>query len=160
MAHKSVSLILSTYEGVLVPRKHSSMLQIKAKFSLAFIHVLILLLGSFLLLARRPAVCKKKWLHSRLIPPKHENASGVNDLCSTWRICWLYSGFFSFSFFLWTAGVLWCRWHHLANGLKTLMSQKAVCLLICNPLADIPALAWLLVCCKYRLNNHIFANFA
>ena len=144
MAHRSISLILSTFEGVLVPRKHSSMLRIKAKFSLAFIHALILLLGSFLLLARRSAVCEKKQRHSLLIPPKHENTSGVNDPCSTWRIRWLYSRFFSFSFFLWTAGRLWCKWH-LANGLKTLTSQKAVCPLIHNPLADTSALAWLLV---------------
>ena len=143
MAYRSISLMLSSFEGVLVPCKHSSMLQIKAKFSVAFIHALILLLGSFLLLARRPAVCKKKQLHSVLIPPKHENASGMNDLCSTWRIRWLYSCFFSFSFFLSTAGRLWC-WH-LTNGLKTLTSQKTICPLIYNPLADISALAWLLV---------------
>ena len=124
--------------------KHSSMLWIKAKFSLVFIHALILLLGSFLLLARRSVVCKKKRLHSLLIPPKHENASGVNEPCSTWRVGWLYSRFFSFSFFLWTAGRLWCKWH-LANGLKTLTSQKAFCPLIHNPLADTSALAWLLV---------------
>ena len=55
----------------------SSILRIKAKLSLAFIHALILLLGFFLLLARRSAVCKKKLLHSLLIPPKHENTSGV-----------------------------------------------------------------------------------
>ena len=55
------------------------MLRIKAKFSLAFIHALILLLGSFLLLTRRSAVCEKKRLHSRFIPPKHENTSGMND---------------------------------------------------------------------------------
>ena len=79
MAHRSISLMLSTFEGVLVPRKHSSMLRIKAKFSLAFIHALILLLGSFLLVARRSAVCEKKLLHSLLIPPKRENTSVVND---------------------------------------------------------------------------------
>ena len=144
MAHRLILLILSMFEGVFVSCKHSSMLQIKAKFSVAFIHALILLLGSFLLLARRSAVCEKKRLHSLLIPPKHENTSGVNDPCSTWRIRWLYSRFFSFSFFLWTAGRLWCKWH-LANGLKTLKSQKAVCLLIHNPLADISVLAWLFI---------------
>ena len=94
MAHRSISLMLSTFEDVLVPRKHSSMLRIKAKFSLAFIHALILLLGSFLLLARHSPICEKKRLHSLLIPPKHENTSGVNDPCSTWRILWLYSCFF------------------------------------------------------------------
>ena len=125
-------------------RVTSSILWIKVKFSLAFIYALILLLGSFLLLARCSAVCEKKRMHSLLIPPKHENISGVNDLRSTWRIHWLYSSFFSFSFFLWTAGILWCKWH-LANGLKTLMSQKAICLFIHNPLADISALAWLLI---------------
>ena len=154
MAHRSISLILSTFEGVLVPRKHSSMLRIKAKFSLAFIHALILLLGSFLLLARRSAVCEKKQRHSLLIPPKHENTSGVNDPCSTWRIRWLYSHFFSFSFFLWTAGRLWCKWH-LANGLKTLTSQKAVCLLIYNPLAGTFALAWLLVFEDFRSSSPV-----
>ena len=143
MAHRSISLILSTFEGVLLQRKNSSMLWIKAKFSLAYIHALVLLLGSFLLLVRRSAVCEKKRMHSLLIPPKHENTSGVNDPCSTWRIRWLYSHFFSFSFFLWTAGRLWCKWH-LANGLKTLTSQKAVCPLIHNPLVDTSALAWLL----------------
>ena len=76
--------------------------------------------------------------------PKHESTSGVNDLCSTWRIRWLYSRFFLFSFFLWTAARLWCKWH-LAKGLKTLTSQKSVCLLFYNPLADTSALAWLLV---------------
>ena len=98
-----ILLILSTFECVLVPYKHSSMLQSKAKFSLAFIHALIIILGSFLLLARLSGVCEKKQLHSLLIPPKHENKSGVNNPCSTWRIHWLYSRFFSFSFFLWTA---------------------------------------------------------
>ena len=34
--------------------------ELSFKFSLAFIHALILLLGSFLLLTRRSAVCKKK----------------------------------------------------------------------------------------------------
>ena len=144
MAHRSILLMLSTFEGVLVPRKQSSMLRIKAKFSLAFTYALILLLSSFLLLARRSAVRKKKRQHSLLIPPKHENTSGVNNSCSTWRIRWLDSRFFSFSFFLWTAGRLWCKWH-LANGLKTLKSQKAVCLLIHNPLADISVLAWLFI---------------
>ena len=44
-----------------------------------------------------------------------------------------------------TARRLWCKWH-LANGLiNYVMSQKAVCLLIHNPLADTSALAWLLV---------------
>ena len=134
--HRSISLILSTFEDVLVPYKHSSMLRIKAKFSLAFIHALIIILRSFLLLARRSAVCKKKRLHSLLIPPKHENTSGVNDPCSTWRIHWLYSRFFSFTFFLWTAGRLWCN-RHVANGLKTLTSQKVVwplslCQEVCN----------------------------
>ena len=135
-AHRSISLILSTFEGVFFPCKHSSMLWIKAKFSLAFIHALIIILRSFLLLARRSAVCKKKRLHSLLIPPKHENTSGVNDPCSTWRIHWLYSRFFSFTFFLWTAGRLWCN-RHVANGLKTLTSQKVVwplslCQEVCN----------------------------
>ena len=136
MAHRTVSLILSMFEGVLVPHKHSSMLRIKAKFSLAFIHALILLLGSFLLLAKRSAACEKIRLHSLLIPPKQENTSGVNDPCSTWRIHWLYSRFFSFTFFLWTAGRLWCN-RHVANGLKTLTSQKVVwplslCQEVCN----------------------------
>ena len=46
--------------------------------------------------------------------------------------------------FLWTAGSLWCKWH-LATWLKTFTSQKAVCLLVHNLLADTSALAWLLV---------------
>ena len=142
--HRSISLILSTFEDVLLPYKHSSMFRIKAKFSLDFIHALIIILGSFILLARRSAVCKKKRLQSMLIPPKHENTSGVNDPCSTWTIHWLYSRFFLFSFFLWTAGRLWCK-RHLANGLRTLTSQKTFCPLIHNPLADTPALAWLFV---------------
>ena len=79
-----------------------------------------------------------------LIPPEHENTSGGNDPCSTWRILWLCSRFFSLSFFLWTTGRLWCKWH-LANGLKTLTSQNTVCPLIDTPLADTSALAWLLV---------------
>ena len=82
MAHRSISLI-SMFGGVLVPHKHSNMLQIKAKFSLAFIHALVLLLGSFLLLVRCSAVCKKKRLHPLPIPPKHKNISGVNGPCST-----------------------------------------------------------------------------
>ena len=154
MAHRSILLILSTFEAVLVPRKHSSMVRIKAKFSLAFIHALILLLGSFLLLARRSAVCEKKQRHSLLIPPKHENTSGVNDPCSTWRIHWLYSHFFSFSFFLWTARRLWCKWY-LGNGLKTLTSQKAVCPLIRDPLADITGLVWLLVFEDFRTSSPV-----
>ena len=94
MPHRFILLMLSTFEGVFVPRKHSSMLPIKAKFSLVFIHALILLLGS------------------------------------------------------WRAGRLWCKWH-LANGLKTLTSQKAVCPLIHNSPADTSALAWL----------HVFEDF-
>ena len=144
VAHRSILLILSTFEGVLVPRKRSSMLGIKAKFSLAFIHALILLVGYFVLLARRSLVCQKKRLHSMLIPPKHENTSGVKDPCFTWRVRWLYPCFISFSFFLWTAGRLSCKWH-VANRSETLTSQKAVCLSIHNPLADTSALAWLLV---------------
>ena len=116
----------------------------QGKVQSSFYPSLILLLGSFLLLARCLAVCEKKQLHSLLSSPKHENISGVNNLCSSWRIHWLYSHFLSFSFFLWTAGILWCKWH-LANGLKTLMPQKAICPLIHNPLADISVLAWLLV---------------
>ena len=123
--------------------KHSSTLWIEAKFNLAFIYALILLLRSFLLLARLSVVCDKKWLHSVLIPPKHESTSGVNNPCSTWRIHWLYSHFVLLSFFLWTAGRLWCKWR-LANGLKTLTSSK-VYPLIHNPLADTSALACLLV---------------
>ena len=98
MARISISLILWMFEGVLVPRKLSSILWIKAKFSLAFIHTLILLLGSFLLLARRSAVCDKKRLHSVLIPPKDENTSGVNNPCSCWSIRWLYYCLFCFLF--------------------------------------------------------------
>ena len=64
-----ISLISSTFQGVLIPCKHNSILRIKAKFSLAFVQALILLLGSFLLLARRSAVCEKKRLHSLLINP-------------------------------------------------------------------------------------------
>ena len=122
MAYRSISLILSTFEGVLVPRKHNCILRIKAKFSLAFIHALILLLGSFLLLARRSRACEKKLLHPLLIPSKHEDTSGVNYPRSAWRIRWSYSRFFSLSFFLWAAGKLWCKWH-LANGLKTFTSK-------------------------------------
>ena len=102
MAHRSISLILSTFESILVPRKNSSILQIKAKFSLALIHALILFSSSFVLLARRSAVCKKKQLYSLLIRLKHENTSGVNDPCPSWRIRWLYFRFFAFSVFLWT----------------------------------------------------------
>ena len=144
MAHRSILLILSTFEGVLVPHKHSTMLRIKATFSLDFIHALILILGSIFLLARRSAVCEKKRQHFLLIPPKHENTSGVNDPWSNWRIRWLYSRFFSFSLFLWTARRLMCKWH-LANGMKTLTSQNVVCPLIHNPQADTSTLAWLLV---------------
>ena len=136
MTHRSISMILLTFEDVLVPRKDSSILRIKAKFSLDFFHVLILFLGSFLLLGKRSAVCEKKRLHSLLTPPKHENGSGVNDLCSTRRICWLYTPItFSPSFFSRIAARLWYKWH-LANGLKTLMSKKTVCRLIHNSLAD------------------------
>ena len=100
MTHRSISMILLTFEDVLVPRKDSSILRIKAKFSLDFFHVLILFLGSFLLLGKRSAVCEKKRLHSLLTPPKHEHGSGVNDIYSTRRICWLYTPItFSPSFF-------------------------------------------------------------
>ena len=68
--HRSSWMILSTFESALVPRKHRSILRINATFSLAFIHALILLFGSFLLLARRSAVCNRKRLHSLLVPPK------------------------------------------------------------------------------------------
>ena len=48
--------MLSKFEIVLVPGKHSKILLIKVKFSLALIHAL---LGSFFLLARRSAICEK-----------------------------------------------------------------------------------------------------
>ena len=144
MAHRLILLILSTFESVLVPRKHSSILQIKAKFSLAFTHALILLLCSFLLLASHSAVCEKERLHFLLIHPEHENTSVGEDPCSTWRVCCSYYRFFGFSFFLWTAGRLWCRWY-LFNVLKTLMSKKVVCPLIHNSLAETSALDRLLL---------------
>ena len=78
MTHRSILLILSVFEGALVAYKHSSILRINANFSLAFVHALILLLGSFLLSARCSAVCEKKRLHFLLIPPKTENTSGLN----------------------------------------------------------------------------------
>ena len=78
MTHRSILLILSVFEGALVACKHSSILRINANFSLAFVHALILLLGSFLLSARCSAVCEKKRLHFLLIPPKTENTSGLN----------------------------------------------------------------------------------
>ena len=78
---------------------------------LALMHTLILLLGSFLLSARRSAICEKKRMH--------------------WRIGWLYFRFFFVFILLWTAGRLWCKWH-LDNGLKTVTSQKAVCPIIQN----------------------------
>ena len=132
MAHRSISLILLTFGGLLVPCKHNSMLQIKAKFIIAFIHALIFLLGSFLLLASCLAVCKKKWLHSLLICPKHENTSGVDYPCSTWRVCWLYSCFVFFCFHSFYEQLEdWYKWH-LSKGLKTLTSQKAICPLIHN----------------------------
>ena len=70
----------------------------------------------------------------------------------TWKDRWCeqsmfhlkYLCFFLFSFFLWTVGRLWCKWH-LANGLKTLTSQKVISPLIHNPLVDTSALVWLLV---------------
>ena len=62
----------------------------------------------------------------------------------TWKHKWLWYLFFSLSFFLWTDGWLWFKWH-LANGMETLTWQKAVWPLIYNPLADTLALAWLLV---------------
>ena len=77
-------------------RKLSSILRIKEKFSLAFIHALTLLLGSFLLLTIHSAVCEKERLHFLLNLPDPENASGMNDSYSTWRIRWLYSHLFSF----------------------------------------------------------------
>ena len=138
MTHRSMSVILLTFEDVLVPRKHTSILRIKAKFSLAFFHVLILFLGSFLLLRKLSAVCEEKRLHSLLTPPKHEKGSGVNDLCSTGRICWLYTpiSFRLHSFYeqLEDYGV---------NGICR--PQKTVCRLMHNPLADTSALTWLLV---------------
>ena len=120
MAYRTISLMLSTFEGVLVPHKHSSMLRIKTKFILDFIHALILLLGSFLLLARLSAVCEKKRLHPLLLPPvsfrfhsfyEQLEGYGVNGI---WLMGWK-------------------------------PSQKAVCPLLHNPLADTSALAWLLV---------------
>ena len=72
MGHRSILLILSTFEGVLVPRKQSSIFRIKAKFSVAFTHAPISLLGSFLLLARHSAVYEKKRLHYLLIPQKQK----------------------------------------------------------------------------------------
>ena len=143
VSQKSISLILSMFEGVLVPRKHSSMLRIKARFSLVFIHALILLLGSFLLLGRRSAVCEKKRLHSLLIPPKHENTSGVKIHAPLEGFAGYTPVSFSFHSF-YEQLEDWCKWH-LANGLKIFTSQKAVCPLIHNPLAGTSALSWLLV---------------
>ena len=98
MAHRQILLILSTFEGVLITRKHSSIFRIKAKLSLAFIHALVLILGSFLLIARRSAICNKKLLHS--LPVQNMIKTWKHKWCSTWRVCWLYILFFPFSFFL------------------------------------------------------------
>ena len=112
-----MSLILSTFEGALITRKHSSVLRIKAKLILAFIHALILLFGSFLLLARRSAVCKKKLLHSLFIPPKYENTSSV-PLEVFARYTFFSSHFHSFY------GQLEDCEPHLANGLKSLSHER------------------------------------
>ena len=133
-ASRSISLILSKFEGVLVPRKHSSILQIKAKFSLAFIHALIVLLGSFLLVARSSAVCEKRRLHSLVIFPQHENTSGVKDPCSTWRIRCYTPVSFRFHYFykqLEDYGVngIWLM------GWKPLCHKRPLCPLIHDPLA-------------------------
>ena len=58
-------------------RKHSSLLRIKAKFSLAFIHALILLLGSFLLFSKTFSSMQKeitrRYVWCLLIVPQHYN---------------------------------------------------------------------------------------
>ena len=142
MAHRSISLILSTFEGVLVPRKHRSMLRIKAKVSFYpctdhifrfFSSVSKTFSSMRNETATFPAHSIKTWKHN-----------DVKNPCSTWRTHWLYPRFFSFSFFLWTAGRLRCKWH-LGNGLKILTLQKVVCSIIHNPLAETSALVWLLV---------------
>ena len=117
MTHRSILLILSTFEGVLITRKHSSVLRIKAKHILAFNHVLTLFFGSFLLLARRSAVCKKKLLHSLFIPPKHENTSSVS--------LEVFAGytFFSSHFQSFYEQLEDCE-PHLANGLKSLRHES------------------------------------
>ena len=114
----------------LFPIQQSSILGIKATFSLAFIHALILLLGSFLQLVRFSAVSHKKRLHSLQNLKKQV----------VWKIHVPLPCFIIFM----NSWKIWCKWH-LVNGLKTLASQKAVCPLIQNPLADISALAWLLI---------------
>ena len=55
----------------------------------------------FLFSASFSARCLKKAPHSRLIPPKHENTSGVKLPCSTSITCSAYLIFFSFSCFSW-----------------------------------------------------------
>ena len=146
MGNRSVLMILSTFESVLVPRRHSSTLRIKAKFSLAFIHALVLLLGSFLLLARGSV--EKNAKRNRCIPCSFLQNMKIQVV---WTIHVPLLGFagytpasFRFYFFyeqLENYGV---------NGIwlidwKPFTSQKVVCPLIHKLLADTSALAWLLV---------------
>ena len=141
-AHRPILLILSTFVGVLVPGQHSSILRIKAKFSLAFIHALILLLGSFLLFffssAKRNDSIPCSFLQNMKTQVLWTIHAPLEWFAGYIRV------FFLFSLLLWPAGRLWCKWH-LANGLKTPTSQKVVCPLIHNSLADASALGWLLV---------------
>ena len=59
------------------------------------------LVAMFLFSATFSARCLKKAPHSRLIPPKHENTSGVKLPCSTSVTRYAYLIFFSFSCFSW-----------------------------------------------------------
>ena len=97
MAHRSISLILSTFEGVLVPRKHSSMLRIKAKVS--FYPCTDLIFTFFSSASKTFSSMRKETAAFPAHSIKTWKHNGVNNPCSTWRTHWLYPRFFSFSFF-------------------------------------------------------------
>ena len=116
------------------PRKHSTSDLISDMLILTRTKYVASLTVTFRFSASFSASRLKKNEHSRLIPPKQENTNGVNDPWSTSNTRFAYLTFFSFSWISWTLVRGLERWH-LANGLKTLISQNALCPRIQKPLA-------------------------
>ena len=83
------------------PHMHKTSDFTKEKLSLVRRKQVASLVVMFLFSAIFSARCLKKAPHSRLIPPKHENTSGVKLPCSTSITISAYLIFFSFSCFSW-----------------------------------------------------------
>ena len=82
---------------LLLPLMHNNALLNRLKLSLVRIKLIVELILSSLFSAILVRSLLKNRIASLPIPPKHDKISGVNVLCSTFRILSLYFPFFDFS---------------------------------------------------------------